>query len=286
MLLFRTHPELAFELARRAGASMDAPCERIEVTAAEIDDPVTGGNTVRADLALVSYDGDDAQRALAIEVQLGPDKQKQWSTVLYRAGLRYNLSCPAWTLYFSPDAQVRESVYADMFVHEPELRPLVVTPAMIDPIRDLDAAIADYPWAVLSAVMHADCPDAVVLATVAIQAVLRVAPQDYWRYIQLVEASVGEEVMQQVRAQLPANEQEELSQWERRGSSFTRGRAEGLAEGLERMRAALRAVLETRGLSVDDQVQRWIADCSDLDALRDAIVRATTVSCADELLSH
>ncbi|HLT39079.1 MAG TPA: hypothetical protein VK034_22500, partial [Enhygromyxa sp.] len=163
VLLFCTHPEVVFELARRANAAVEGPYERLEATAAEIDDPLQAGNAVRTDVAVVGYLGDEPQQALALEVQLGPDLQKEWSTVLYRAGLRYRLSCSAWTVFFSPDPQVRELIDTGMFQREPELRPLVVTPEMIEPIRDLDAAMADYPWAVLSAVMHADSPDAVVL---------------------------------------------------------------------------------------------------------------------------
>ncbi|MFO7562145.1 MAG: hypothetical protein R6X02_05850 [Enhygromyxa sp.] len=304
VLLFLRHPELLFELARRAGASVDVVHDRIELTAAEFDDPLKAGNAVRADLAAVRRRGKKALRALALEVQLGRDRKKEWSSVLYRAALRYRLNCPAWTVFFSPDPEVREFLSTRMFEHEPELRPKVVTPAMIEPILDLDAAIADYPWAVLSAVMHADSPDAVVLAMVAIQALLRVAPQDFWRYIQLVTASVSEDVMQRVRTQLPPNEQEELSAWERRGSTFTRGlaegrergreegleegreegREEGLEEGLARLRAALQAVLAARELPVDEQTSEWIATCSDLDALRDAIVRAATITATDELL--
>jgi hypothetical protein len=86
--------------------------------------------------------------------------------------------------------------------------------------------------------------------------------------------------MQQVRTQLPPQEQEELSKWERRGSGFTRG----VAEGLTRLRSSLLALLEARGLPIDDQTRHWITTCSDLDTLGDAIVRAATITTTDELL--
>src|SRR5690606_40220268 len=169
---------------------------------------------------------------------------------------------------FSRHADSRTCMFARMFVEEPELRPHVVRPEMVPIIRDLDEAIDNYPWAVLAATLHATGPDAVLSATLAIRALLHVAPEDYGRYIQLVSASVGEDVMQQVRAQLPEDDQEELSEWERRGSMFTRAHAEGLEQGLEQglergleqgleqglqaMRAALRTVLEARGLAIAD----------------------------------
>jgi hypothetical protein len=170
-----------------------------------------------------------------------------------------------------------------MFLEEPELRPQVVTPEMIPIVRDLDAAIADYPWAVLSACMHADGPDAVVCATVAIQALLCVAPDHYGEYIQLVSASVGEDVMQQVRERLPPDDREELSEWERQGSLFTRGHAEGLEQGLERMRTALLDILDVRGVALDEHTLARIAACTDLDELPALIVRAATISSAVEL---
>lgn len=146
------------------------------------------------------------------EVQLGIDLDKQWSIVFYRAGLRRRHRCPAWAMVFSPAAEVRAAFRERMFLEERELMPLIVTPEMIPIIRDLDEAIDNYPWAVLAACMHATGPDAVACATVAIRALLRVAPENYGSYIELVSTSVGEEVMQQVREQLPLDDEEELTE--------------------------------------------------------------------------
>src|SRR5690606_2634383 len=120
-----------------------------------------------------------------------------------------------------------------MFEDEPELRPLVITPSMVPVVLDLDQAIDNYAMAVLAACMHASGPDAGRCATVAVKALLAVAPEDYGRYIQLIQASVGDEVMQHVREQLPPDDQFELTEFERRGSSFVRGHREGLEEGRE-----------------------------------------------------
>jgi hypothetical protein len=294
VLLFRNHPDLGIELARRAGVPLLDGFARLEEVAAEFDDPLLTGNTVRADLALAGYeartlaaDPNKPRQALVIEVQLGQEADKEWTIVLYRAGLRRKLKCSAWTIVFSPDAKVRAGVNERMFLEEPELRPQVVTPQMIPIIRDLDEAIANYPWAVLAVTMHPVGPHAVDCARVAIQALLCVAPEDYGRYIQLVAASVGEDVMQQVREQLPPDDREELSEWERRGSMFTRGHAEGLEQGLEQgltgLRAALRTVLEVRGLPIDDRTQTQIAACSDIDSLRELIGRAATITATDGL---
>ena len=89
--------------------------------------------------------------------------------------------------------------------------------------------------------------------------------------------------MQQVRAQLPPEDEEPLSAWERRGSSFVRGRQEGLEQGLSSMRATLRTVLEARGLSVDASTEAKIAACTDFDQLRELIASATPITAAAEL---
>src|SRR5690606_33628689 len=167
-----------------------------------------------------------------------------------------------------------------------ELRPKFVTPAMVPDIRDLDVALADYPWAVLSATMHSSGEGSVIRALVAIQALLYLTPRHYERYIQLVAASVGKEVMQQVREQLKTFDSKALSAYERRGGSFNlgleegleQGREQGLEQGLANLRTALLDVLEARGLSVDEPARERIAACSDFAELRDLIVRAATIS--------
>jgi hypothetical protein len=102
-----------------------------------------------------------------------------------------------------------------------------------------------------------------------------------------VSASIGKKAMQQVREQLPAKDLEPLSEWERQGASFLRGRDEGLeqgrAEALAGMRTTLRTVVEVRGMTIDDQTQSRIAGCDDIDALRNWIARAATVTSACEL---
>lgn len=210
VLLFSQHPALAFELARRAGAPLPRKYRRFEPTSTEFEDPVTG-NTVRADVAIIGHVNERTRRGIVLEVQLDVDLDKEWTIEQYRAGIRRQHKCPGWAVVFSPEPKVRVSMTKRMFKAEPELRPFVVTPAMIPVVRTLGAALRNYAWAVLAAAVHNTGPHAVVGATVAIRALLRLAPENYERYIQLVSASVGEEVMQQVREQLPPEEQIELS---------------------------------------------------------------------------
>ncbi|HVI01601.1 MAG TPA: hypothetical protein VM869_22955 [Enhygromyxa sp.] len=292
VLLFDNHPELTFELARRAGAPLPLHYQRFEPSSAEFEDPVTG-TLVRADLAIVGHVNRHWRRGVVLEVQLDTDPDKEWTLALYRGGIRRKHRCPAWVVLFSPDPNVRRSVQEQMFVFEPELRPYVITPEMIPIVQDLQAALDNYAWAVLAAAVHNTGPEAVVGATVAIRALLRIAPSDHERYIQLVSASVGDEVMQQVRAQLPPDEQIELSEFERRGSTYTRAHREGFAEGLEqgldqgleRGRAAVLGILAARELAIDEHTRERIAACSDLDQLSELLIRAATIATADALFS-
>jgi hypothetical protein len=297
VLLFCKHPELTFELARRAGAPVPRRYRRFELASAEFEDPVTG-TCVRADVAIIGHVSQRVWLGIVLEVQLDEDAEKEWTIEQYRAGIRRAHKCPGWAVVFSPEPKVRRSMTKRMFVREPEIRPFVVMPEMIPIVQTFEDALRNYAWAVLAAAVHNTGPHAVVGATVAIRALLRLAPEHYERYIQLVSASVGEQVMQQVREQLPPEEQIELSEFERRGSTYVRahregykeglddGLEQGLEEGLQRgLQAALRTVLEVRGLIVDEQTQQRIAACSQPEALRELIARAATVTSAAELFS-
>lgn len=286
LLLFRRHPELAFNLARCAGMPISGKIESIEAVSTEFDDPLNPGRAVLADLAFVADVEGIPRCGLVLEVQLDEDPNKEWTIALYRTAMRRRHKCPVWVALFSPNPRVRRQIRERMFAFEPELRPHVIMPEMIAPVVDLEVAMQDYAWAVLSVAMHPCGPHTVVSACVTIRALLRLAPEDFGRYIQLVIDSVGEEVMQLVRAQLPEAELEELSEWERRGSAYTRGVAHGREEGREEGRAALRAVLaevmEARGLVADDLVEAKLATAS-IEQLRSMIGKAARVSTVNEL---
>ena len=81
---------------------------------------------------------------------------------------------------------------------------------------------------------HGDGPNAVAGATAAIHSLLRISPRHFGRYIQLVAASVSKEVMHQVRQQLPRQDRQTLSEWERRSSTFSLGLEEGIEKGIEK----------------------------------------------------
>ena len=99
VLLFRKHPELTFELARRARAPVADRYWRFEDAPTEFEDPLTG-NMVRADLGIVGHVNESRRRGLIVEVQLDIDPSKEWTIELYRAGLRRQHKGPAWVVLF------------------------------------------------------------------------------------------------------------------------------------------------------------------------------------------
>ena len=284
--LFTSDPPLAFELARRAGAPIVARFEQIHAAATELDDPLAPGTSLRADLGLVGRLFGRARQGLVVEVQLGKDPGKEWSLPFYRGAVRWHLRCPAWVIVISPDPAVRAWLAEARFAEEPELRPLIITPEMVPPVG-LAAARRRPAEAVLAAVMRARDGDAVDHATVALQALLDVTPLGVERYVQLIAASVGEPVMNEIRTRLTPIDEDQLTEWERQGSSFVRGRREGRQEGrqegLEHLRAALRSVLRVRGFELDAQTLARIEACGSAERLCDAITAAATIHELGEL---
>ena len=297
-LVLREHLELTVELAIRAGVPITGTVLSIEETVCEFDDPLDPCNPVVADLALIIHTT-TGTFGLVVEVQLGEDDQKEWTTVLYRAALRRRIESPAWSLIFSPEASVRRGFLQRMFRVEPELRPYVIMPELLPLIRDQNQAVDDYPAAVLGVAMHPCEADIETAALVIIRVLLRLAPSDYMRYIQAVSTSIGEGVMQQVRERLPPEDLEPLSAFERRGSSFQSGLREGRVEGrvegrmegwaearaevLASMQSAVQDVLAVRNLLVSEGTQARITAVTDIDRLCSLIARAATIADSSSL---
>lgn len=84
LLLFRRHPELTFELARRAGAPLPRAYQRFEEVSGEFDDPLQPGSSVRADLAMLGHLRQGKRRGLVLEVQLDIDLNRRANPTAHR----------------------------------------------------------------------------------------------------------------------------------------------------------------------------------------------------------
>lgn len=277
VLLFRSHPELVVELARAAGAAL-APVDELRERGSQVDSPLAPHLALQADLIIEGRRRGRVLWAIVLEVQLGPDPAKRWSVDLYRASVAYLLRRTVWVLMYSPDPKVRRWTATRMFRDRPRLAPLVVQPAMIPVPSRIDPVAADPGRIVLAAVTHAD-PATVELA---LRLLWTLAPRHGERYIRLVMASVREEVLRGLLDKLDYDESQEnydepLSEFERRGSSFVRGRREGLDLGrLEALRQTLLAVADARGLALSREDRARVDALKHAPTLRAWIARAAT----------
>ncbi|WP_181197556.1 hypothetical protein [Enhygromyxa salina] len=245
--------------------------------------------------------------AIVVEIQLEQDEAKAWALLFYIASVWRELGCHTWAMLFSPRHAVLVWAQTRLYPRRPELAPLVITPDLIPPITTLEHALSNMARAVLSVVLHGQGPDAVACACATIQAIIQLAPPDIERYLQLVQTSISQDDMQEVRDQVPTQVREHLSEWELESSLYRNGLDKGLEQGLEQGREqgleqgleqgrqqgleqargvlheTLLQLLQARDIEPDDSTVARIRACTLLDQLQAWIVRAGTVSALDDL---
>ena len=169
--LFRNRPELAPELLREA---LHAPLpEYSEVRIESADFANLQAAEYRADLVILLSDGEPVL-GIVVEVQLQPDREKEFSWPLYVAGLRTRFRCEVVLLVATVDETVaRWAAKAISLGGGNSFVPLVLGPSAMPEIADPQRAIADPELAVLSAVAHGkdkDTAKAVEIALAAMRA--------------------------------------------------------------------------------------------------------------------
>lgn len=289
------HPELAFDLARVAGAGIPARHHRFEHGATEFDDPGRRGVAVQTDvvvLAISSECPDSGPVAgLSIEVQRSRDQNKGRTMPITRAGVRSRHACPAWVLFVAVEPALRRWAREDLFPLEPELVPLIVEPEMLPAITEVELARERIAHATAAAVFHSRDPVGVACARATIEAAHALDARDRDVYVSLVLACQDDERMKQVLSQLPPEIEEELTPFERSSAYFVRGKREGLAEGVEqgverelgRMRSALMTLLDERAVHIDGPQRARIEACRDPEQLLRWAARAAVIERAEQL---
>lgn len=208
---------------------------------------------------------------VVLEVQRGRDPRKRLSWPLYEWAARKQHHCPAVVVVVAPDARVgRWAAKPILTPTGGSFRPLVISPATLTPVRDVEKAKRSPLRAVLVAMLYGDAePDlAVEVAATAAEA-MQVLPQPQVRLcLDLMEATMPPE---------------SLARWEEWMSEagytwrspinqriLREGREAGLQEGRDQaLRELVGQQLEIRfgPLSPDvsqrlreedlDEVQRW-----------------------------
>jgi hypothetical protein len=247
---------------------------------------------LRADLGLelLLHGAAEPFAAITLEVQLSKDEDKPYSWLLYHAGQHYRLRVPSYLLVVTNDPDVAAWAAGPFRSGMVTMRPLVITPAHIPPVTDVEEAKRSLERAFLSGLVHASEPVAAEIG-LALAAALDAAPDDaglyYWDTLLAV---LGDAIRRTIDMQL--KNWKPRSDWgkqflaevkeEVRAAGLAAGRAEGRAEG---QADAILAMLDARGLALDPPLRERITACTNLDLLARWVRRAATASSVEEVLA-
>lgn len=226
--------------------------------------------------------------AVALEIQRKPDPAKRLSWPVYTAALHAKHGgINTYLLVIAtnrPTAQWARQPIKSCQPHAPFV-PLVVGPDELPRVESVEAALADLPLAMLSALLHVSDDRGEVDASHALRAVQAKAGSDVvvWFY-GLLRGIVDDEkltLLQEIIKMLdPWANFQPRTKWER--ESFSAGISEGEAKGEAK---ALLRILSSRNLPLADDQRRRIEQCQDVQQLERWIERALSARSAAEALS-
>lgn len=275
--MFRRRPTLAADLLVH-GLGVELPAfDRAGVDAGELPDLTP--TEYRADAVVVL--GTDAGPALAVvvEVQLGRDQGKRWTWPVYVTTLRARMRCPTVLLVVCVDAATAAWCAVPIELGHPASRvaPLVLGPDRV-PVVGPAAALDAPELAVLSAMAHGGDPERARVLDVLPDVLAALEEPHASMYLDVVLSALPEAARRYLEALMASGTYEYQSDFARR--YFFQGRAEGEAQGEAK---AVLAVLDARGIAVDEASRAAITGCTDLGQLDVWVRRAVTVASAREL---
>ena len=281
VLLFRNRPALAPELLQRAlGVPLPAYTE-VRLESAELTQVVPA--EYRADLVVLLVENRPVL-AIIVEVQLAPDPDKRWTWPVYLPALRVRLRCPCLLFVVTVEEAVARWAAEPIALGQPGfvLTPLVLGPGAVPIVTEPSVAAEAPELAVLSAMAHGRGPEEVALgiAQAALEVVRGLDDERAKLYADLVLNRLGIAAKAALEALMLSGKYEYQSDFAKK--YVAQGKAEGKAEGEAK---AVVAVLSTRGVAVPTEVRERILACQDLAQLDRWIVRAVSVTSADELFA-
>lgn len=289
--LIRHSPDLAAVLLAHT-AQMPLP----EYTRARCDSgdtTTTAPPELRADSVVVceraSGSADrEAEPVLAIiiECQTGHDRRKRFSWPAYTANLRARLECGVILLVLTPDEALARwcAEPIDLGGGFHVQRPLTLPLSALRPVTDPEIAAAHPELAILAAAVHRTedtaALDALLPAFAALDHSKTTLYSDY------VLAALPAAARKYLEDTVTAGTYEFKT--ELIGRPYREGKAEGMVEGKAEGKAegeatALLAVLDARGIPLDDHTREHIRTTTDLDLLTTWIRRAATATATDDL---
>jgi hypothetical protein len=232
---------------------------------------------------LVRADGTPAT-AVVVEVQLSAADEKRYTWPVYLATLRARRRCPACVLVVAPDPAVAAWARApiDLGPGNAGFGVLVLGPAQIPVVRDLEQARAMPEVAVMSALAHGNDEfvgrDVVQAALAGIDGFETKAGEIYcktiWKHLRGAMRESFEALVREAEARGELETPPVFKELEARGE--VRGKAEGKAE-------SLLSVMSARGLEVTEQLRERVLACTDLETLDRWIRRAVTAPTLDDV---
>ena len=261
----------------------------------KIVDPQAKGNeqtTPRSiDLVLVEEDDEGAPlRATIVEVQRSRDPHKPLRLFEYLLAVSQRFGCPVELVVVPVMASIQRWLEREI---PPAHWPKFIGMREVPVITDREQACSNPELSVLSAAMHGRTPKIGLEVARVAHTAIQSFPEELKRnYTLLILASVSEadgdilrEEFDEMDTQTGTHWSDEISEWERGGSTFRRGlregrqegREEGREEGRQAMVKALRAILELRGITLESETIDHL-EAASLDELEGWIERAMTAS--------
>lgn len=224
--------------------------------------------------AVVTFGDQDPALAVIVEVQLRPDRRKHLSWPAYLATARARLGCPTILLTICPEATVATWARRPIELGHPGLvlTPLVLGPEQVPVLTGGTTAMPEL--AVISAAVHGASPDGDKVFAALLDSVQNIERKQARGYIDEVLAVLPEAARRILEAMVKTKDGEYKSDFAR--GYYQDGKAEGLAE-------MILTVLATREIAVPEQARQRLAECDDLQQLKDWGQRAITADTIEDV---
>ncbi len=281
--LFREHPELALRLLRGVPGLELPSGVRATPGSADLGQAVPPAYAADGLIELRDVGSSLPVFALVVEVQLKQDLSKPWSWATYVANTYARLRCPVCLLVVAPRPGVARWARQRIEMGPgSNVQPVVLGPAEVPPVTDVEEARGAPELALLSVMVHGRRRDSRLAARVAAAGIAAFAGLQEERrvlYSDVLEASLSRRASKElVSMRLEGYKWQGPTARKAFAEGEARGKAEGKAEGEARGRAeAVLEALEARGLEVTRADRARILACQDLDELRTWLRRAVTV---------
>jgi hypothetical protein len=297
--LFRHHPALAAQFAEQLlGVKLPS------FTAISIEDSalnILSPTEFRADLVILLRD-DKPVAVIVLEVQLQPDDGKRHVWPVYLTTVARKHRCPAFVLVVTPFADVAGWASEPILLGgDSRIQPLVLGPNAIPHITEPEAVRGREELAVLSAIAHANAPDAPDIFTTALLA-LRDLDADRARlYLDVIFLHVPQVTRKHLEAIMASGNYEFQSDFAKKyiAVGLEKGREEGLEKGIEKglekglekgreegRALAILGVLEARGFAVPEDRRTRVLATRDHAQLDTWLRRAATCATLDEVFAE